>query len=115
VPERPSRILPDLPLSPPPKSLQLFRDHPRVVAKIKSVLIDEVGLKVEGVVVGESFLVSPVGRLVLNASAMTTSGARASEYISRCKSRMQTPEQYRAERVKDWDQDKVEAVVVVYE
>ncbi|KWU42477.1 UvrD/REP type DNA helicase [Rhodotorula sp. JG-1b] len=37
------------------------------------------------------------------------------EYISRCKSRMQTPEQYRAERAKDWDQDKVEAVVVVYE
>ena len=37
------------------------------------------------------------------------------ESISRCKSRMQTPEQYRAERVKDWDQDKVEAVVVVYE
>ncbi|GAA5881915.1 hypothetical protein JCM3774_001294 [Rhodotorula dairenensis] len=37
------------------------------------------------------------------------------EYISRCKSRMQTPEQYRAERVKDVDQEKVEAVALVYE
>lgn len=37
------------------------------------------------------------------------------EHVSRCKSRMQTPEQYRAERAKDWDQEKVEAVAVVYE
>lgn len=37
------------------------------------------------------------------------------EYISRCKSRMQTPEHYRAERVKDFDQEKVEAVALMYE
>jgi hypothetical protein len=45
----------------------------------RSLPAHEQVVKVEGVVVGESFLVSPVGRLVLNASAMTTSGARASE------------------------------------
>lgn len=37
------------------------------------------------------------------------------EHISKCKSRMQSPEQFRAERAGQWDQQKVEAIATVYE